>query len=198
MARRRGNRILVYTELAGGLKYGFQTQESIHNAYKAILGQTTYEGAAGVFFGANSPKPGRASKEFASGRVSSFCSSKTATRNSLRADGWTISRGGSNRGVKLAGKTRTVYVDMPGGYKYAWNLTRAEVAEATGELGVKLATGNENDLIWGSTPKPPRAQKQTAAGSVSTFSDPSEAAGVAAAEAGWTVGSFDPKDSSGA
>ena len=198
MARRRGNRLLVYVDMDNGLKYGFQTQQSIHLAYKEILGQTTYGGAQGVFFGANSPKPRRASKEFATGRVSSFCSSKAATVGGLRADGWQLSGEKRNRGVKLSGKTRTVFIDMPGGYKYAWNLTRAEVSEATSELGVKLATGSENDLIWGSTPKPPRAQKQTAEGSVSTFSDPSEAAGIAAAEAGWTVGSFNPNDTSGA
>ena len=198
MARRRGERIEVYVGISPNLLYGFKTQASIHNAYKDILQQVTWKSKAGVFWGANSPKPFRASKEFATGRVSSFCSDGAANLKALRDDGWTITRSRKQRGVKLAGKTRTVYVDMPGGYKYAWNLTRAEVAEATGQLGVKLATGTEEDLIWGSTPKPPRAQKQTGAGSVSTFSDPSEAAGVAAAEAGWTVGSFDPKDRSGA
>ena len=198
MARRRGNRILVYVGISPGMLYGFQTQESIHNSYKDILKQVRWESRAGVFWGANSPKPYRASKEFATGRVSSFCSDGTANLKALRDDGWTVTRSRQSRGVKLAGKTRTVYVDMPGGYKYAWNLTRAEVAEATGQLGVKLADGTENDLIWGSTPKPPRAQKQTAEGSVSTFSDPSEAASTAAAEAGWTVGSFNPNDTSGA
>ena len=198
MARRRGNRILVYVGIEPNLLYGFQTQESIHNTYKEALGQVAWSSRAGVFWGANSPKPYRASKEVAGGRVSSFCTEERARFKALRDDNWTISRRRRQRGVKLAGKTRTVYVDMPGGYKYAWNLTRAEVAEATSELGVKLANGSETDLIWGSSPKPPRARKLTAAGSVSTFSDPDEAAQTAAETAGWSVGSFDPIDTSGA
>lgn len=198
MGRRRGNRILVYVDLNAALKYGFLTQESVHNSYGKALGQTKYVSATGVFWGANSPKPARASKEFASGTTSSFCSGKSAIRTALRADGWTISASKVTRGIKQAGKTRTVYVPMPGGYKYAWNLTSAEVAEATAELGVTLATGSETDLVFGSTPKPPRAYKRTAAGQVSTFSDPDAAKQTAAIEKGWSVGSFNALDTSGA
>ncbi|NJO93406.1 MAG: hypothetical protein HC820_01770 [Hydrococcus sp. RM1_1_31] len=50
MARRRGERMQVYVEMPGGLKYGFQGQEYIYNTYGKVLGQTAYQGAVGVLF----------------------------------------------------------------------------------------------------------------------------------------------------
>jgi hypothetical protein len=41
MARRRGETVQVYVTILGSLKYGFRTNKSIHDAYKAELGQTT-------------------------------------------------------------------------------------------------------------------------------------------------------------
>ncbi len=167
MARRRGEQVEVYVTI-GSLKYGFKTTKSVHNSYKSELGQTTYNGSAGVFFGANSPKPPRATKEFASGTIGSYCS--TDKISSLKSNGWTVSRKARIRGVKTAGKTRTVYVDMPGGWKYAWNITASE-ADLASELGFVLATGADaSDLIWGvNYPKPPRASKTDESGTTSTF-----------------------------
>jgi hypothetical protein len=198
MARRRGSRVLAYVELSEALKYGFQATESILTQHGGILGQTRFVSAPGVFWGANSPKPSRATKEFATGQISSWCTSKPSGVKALKQDNWSVRGPKNGRGVKLGGKTRTVYATMPGGYKYAYNLVSDMVAEGTGELGLVLATGAEKDLVWGSTPKPPVAAKQTADGRRSTFCDPSESAVTAASTKGWAVGSFNGQDTSGA
>jgi len=189
MPRRRGERIRVYVEIAGSRKYGFLTQEAVHNAHKAALGQTLFAGAAGVFFGANAPKPARATYTSATGSESSFCSNdKIATLK--KTQGWSVSVKSTIRGVKTAGKSRTVYVDMPGGWRYAWNITAAE-ADLADDLGFVLAGGDDaSSLIWGvQDPKPPRARRVTASGSQSTFVAPSQAKLDAAATAGWTISS---------
>lgn len=189
MARRRGTQVAVYVT-RGNLKYGFKTTEDVHNTYKSELGQTTYSGAAGVVFGANSPKPARATKEFTAGSVSSYCSDSKI--NDLRSSDWLVTRSGSIRGIKTAGKTRTVYVDMPGGWKYAWNITAAE-ADLADELGFVQATGADaTDLVWGvNSPKPPRAIRRQNGSSVSTFIKPQQSQIDAAIAAGFSVSGVD-------
>ncbi len=189
MARRRGEQVEVYVTI-GSLKYGFSTNKTVHNSYKSELGQTTYNGSAGVFFGANSPKPPRATKEFKTGTVGSFCS--TDKVSSLKKNGWTVSRKGTIRGVKTAGKTRTVYVDMPGGWKYAWNITASE-ADLASDLGFVLASGADAaSLVWGvNYPKPPRASRQDEGGSTSTFMKPQNSAITKAISKGWSVSGVD-------
>ncbi len=189
MVRRRGETIEAYVNF-GNLRYGFRTTRSVHNSYKGELGQITYNGAQGVVFGANSPKPPRASREFATGTISSFCS--TANIDSLRSGGWTISRNNRIRGIKTAGKTRTVFVDMPGGWKYAWNITAQEVDLAS-ILGFQVATGADaRDLVWGvNNPKPPRAVRRTEEGSQSTFIRPQASRIDAAFAAGFAVTGVD-------
>lgn len=135
MARRRGDTVEVYVVTTNNLKYGFRTNKEIHNSYKSELGQTTYAGAAGVVFGANAPKPARASKEFAAGLVSSYCSNDKIS--ALRKADWNISTKATIRGIRLSGKTRTVYIEMPDGWNYAWNITAAE-AELGEELGFQV------------------------------------------------------------
>ncbi len=189
MPRRRGNKIPVYVTYrpyaSSELKYGFQCHEAFHNQYKGELGQTAFAGAAGVFFGCNSPKPNRASKDETSGSVSSFCSNNKI--DSLQKAGWTIIGFTRFRGIKTAGKSRTVYVPMPGGYNYAWNITASEV-DLAGELGFIAATGSTQDLIWGSSPKPPRASKKNETGrTVSTFIQPKLSVIEAAVGKGWSV-----------
>lgn len=192
MARRRGGRIRVYVQISGNRKYGFQTQETVVNRYKQQLGMTEFQGASGVFFGANSPKPSRATFEEADGSTSSFCSNNKI--ETLRnTEGVTVNSGGVRiRGIKVSGKTRTVFVDMPGGWKYAWNITVAE-ASLAGELGFELAAGSQaSELVWGvGNPKPPRASRRTAEGTVSTFIKPQASVIEAAVGNGWTVSSVD-------
>ncbi len=189
MARRRGKKIPVHVSYkpygSKELKYGFQCHETFHNQYKGVLGQTAFTGAAGVFFGCNSPKPNRAAKDEKTETVSSFCSSNKF--NDLQKAGWTIIGFTRFRGVKVAGKSRTVYVPMPGGYNYAWNITASEV-DLAGELGFEVATGSTPDLIWGSSPKPPRASKKNETGrTVSTFIQPKLSVIEAAIGKGWSV-----------
>ena len=190
MARRRGDTVEVYVVTQNNLKYGFRTNREIHDSYKGELGQTTYAGAAGVVFGANSPKPAKATKEFANGAVGSYCSNSKIA--SLKANDWVVTRKGTIRGIKTAGKTRTVYVEMPGGWKYAWNITAAE-ADLASQLGFQLASGGDaSELVWGvNYPKPPRAVKRTNGSSVSTFMKPQQSAIDNAINNGWSVTGVD-------
>lgn len=190
MARRRGETTQVYVTILSGLKYGFRTNKALHLAHGAVLGQETYVSAAGVFFGANSPKPAKASLETASGTVSSFCS--TASIDALKTAGWVVTRKNSIRGVKTGGKTRTVYVDMPGGYKYAWNITATEASLAS-TLGFVAASGADaSSLIWGvNYPKPPRASKKENGSTTSTFCKPQQSVITAAITAGYTISGVD-------
>ena len=185
MARRRGKQLLVYVTL-GNLKYGFSTTKDIHEAYKPELGQTTYAGAAGVVFGANSPKPARATKEFTGQLVSSYCSSDKIA--SLRKADWTVSNKGSIRGLSGTGKTKTVFVPMPGGWNYAWNITKAET-DLAATLGFQVASASDaTSLVWGvNNPKPPRATKRENGSSTSTFVQPKQSVIDKAIEAGFSI-----------
>ena len=189
MARRRGVQVKVYVTIQK-LKYGFRTQKAEHEKHKVTIGQTTYTGAEGVFFGANSPKPPRAVYSGAD-TYSSFCS--TGKVSSIqKLDDWEVVKSGGRRGVRTSGKTRSVYVDMPGGWKYAWNITAAEMDLAQ-DLGFVQATGADAaNLIWGvNDPKPPRASKQTSAGRQGSFIKPQPSVMDAAAEKGYTLSSVD-------
>ena len=189
MARRRGSQVEVYVTLGaayGNLKYGFRTTQTVHNSYKGELGQTTYAGAVGVVFGANSPKPARATKEFASGNISSFCSSDKI--DDLKANNWVVNNKGTIRGIKTGGKTRTVFLPMPGNWNYAWNITAAE-ADLAGVLGFQQATASDaNSLVWGvNDPKPPRATKRENGSSTSSFIQPKQSIIDAAINAGYSI-----------
>lgn len=182
MARARGERDKVFVTM-GTLNYGFLASAN-SSAHRAALGHVVYTNQAGVVFGANSPKPNRATKEFtASSVISSFCDpGKEAT---LKADGWIINGGGRRRGLARTPRSRSVFVDM-GTYNYAWNLTAAEQTHMAA-LGIEFATGATPSLVWGSTPKPPRATKKINGRVVSTFIKPDTATLTAAETAGWSI-----------
>lgn len=189
MARRRGVQIKVYVTIVK-LKYGFRTQKAEHEKHKQVTGQTTYTGADGVFFGANSPKPPRAVYSGAD-TYSSFCS--TGKVSSIKKlENWDVVNSGGRRGVRTAGKTRTVSVDMPGGWKYAWNIT-ADDMDLKDDLGFVQATGADAaNLIWGvNDPKPPRASITTSTGRRSSFIKPQPSVMDAAAAKGFTLSSVD-------
>lgn len=190
MARRRGETVQVYVTILNSLKYGFRTNQDFYIAHGEALGQEAYANQAGVFFGANSPKPAKATKEFSGGSKGSFCS--TNKIDDLKLADWIITRKARIRGVKTAGKTRTVYVDMPGGYKHAWNIPAAEMDLAT-NLGFVAATGSDaSSLIWGiNFPKPPRALKRTDGVSRSSFIKPMASVIEAAITAGFSVSGVD-------
>lgn len=81
---------------------------------------------------------------------------------------------------------------MPGGYKYAWNITTAE-ADLAATLGFVAATGADApNLIWGvNSPKPPRASKRENGSSVSTFCKPQQSVIDAAITAGFSISGVD-------
>jgi hypothetical protein len=200
MPRARGTRVKVHVKL-GSLQYGFLTQEAGHEQHKAILGQTAYTNAAGVFFGANSPKPPRAtfngsavssSPEAASSSFSSFCGTDKV-KDIKKTAGWTVQEKTRRRGILNSAKSVTVYVEMPGGWKYAWNITKSDLDLRT-DLGfVQAGAQDAAELIWGvDSPKPPRAVRKNANGQIeSSFIKPQASVIDAAAAKGWTVSGID-------
>jgi hypothetical protein len=141
----------------------------------------------GVFYGANSPKPPRATLRTATATQSSFYD--VAKADTLAKAGWLLTRAGKTRGIKTAGKMVTVAVDTPRGYLYAWNITVGDKDMAI-ELGAEVPS-NANLLVWGSFPKPPRASKIVGSGRASTFCPPSPTAIENAVTEGYTVEGLD-------
>lgn len=83
-------------------------------------------------------------------------------------------------------------IDMPGGWKYAWNITKAEV-DLAATLGFIVATGSDaSDLVWGvNYPKPPRATKRTNGSSTSSFIKPQASVIDKAIEGGYSISGVD-------
>lgn len=188
MTRPRGARTPVFVTLTGTIKYGFQASAN-STAHRTALGHTAYTNQSGVFFGANSPKPNRATKDVSGHSVSSFCDPSKI--DALRAADWIITRTGRRRGLKTSGRSRTVFVPMPGGWNYAWNITSDDV-DLAADLGFAQATASTENLIWGvSYPKPPRATRRISGASHSSFISPAASVIDPAVAAGWTVSSID-------
>lgn len=175
------------------LNYGFLT--NVDSNVSAALGHTDIGGAIppATVFGANAPKPARASRRFTTGVVSSFIDAGSVA--TARAQGWSVGKAKLRRGGVSPFST-TVYV-RTGGIKYAWPMPTRLYNLIQGDLpalGVALATNEDSDLVFGaSSPKPPRAY-QVVVGTDgqdvrSTYVDPD-----ASLPAGWkAVGSgIDP------
>lgn len=203
MARRRGERIPLHVKFKNGgveIDYGFLS--NIPGTYHEELGIVKWISAQGVVFGANAPKPGRARKDFLSASNpegtsqqanSISCFFSEDKRSALKTAGWDLTGATKTRGLKQTGKTRTVYVGMPGGRKYAWNLTVDELAYID-ILGIKLATANDAPgLIFGSDPKPPRASKLINGERHSTFCEPRIATIDKAIADGWSIAEYGGK-----
>lgn len=189
MPRLRGAQVLAYVPVTvNNFKYGFKTNERKFNGYGSALGQKTALGVTGVFYGANSPKPGIARKLFKEGSTSGYFD--LAKRASLQKAGWTLNNGDASQGIRTDGLSVTVAHDTPYGYMYAWNVTKAEAAVAK-QLGAVVPT-DPDKLVWGSFPKPPVAKRRDASGSKSTFCKPDLAQINQAILAGWSVESPDP------
>lgn len=187
MARTDSKRIVYVTPFRGSsIKYGFAT--NIDQTQGNQLGHTDVSAGipTGYVFGANSPKPARASKRYATGTVSSFVDADQVA--AARAQNWKIGTGRLRRGGS-SGRSKTVYVTL-GGINYAWQMpddTAARIGSLA-SLGIREATGAETDLVFGATtPKPPRAKKAIGGTGesqtiISTFYDPS-----ASLPAGWSA-----------
>jgi hypothetical protein len=189
MPRNRGEQVLVYVPVTvNNYKYGFKTNEKKFNAIGATLGQKLAD-VPGIFFGANSPKPGIARKKEKNGSISSFFDIKK--EKTLKKEGWLLSATGTTKGIRTSGLAITVCVDTPWGYKYAWNITKAELPLFQ-PYGVEVPTDSDK-LVWGSFPKPPRATKREAKGTSSSFIKPSQATATLANNANFSVTSIDPR-----
>ena len=168
--------VSVVPFLGAPLSYGFKT--NIDAAQSAQLGQNEIPGdvPAGTVVGANSPKPARASRRFATGTVSSFIDVNAIT--TAKSQGWRVGKAKIRRGGSTI-RTISVYVTILG-IKYAWNIPRriydTYQADLT-QMGVRVATNDDADLVWGAeTPKPPRVYQTVLVGdesnTISTFADP--------------------------
>lgn len=161
------------------IQYGFMT--NVANAVSAACGHQPIGATTppGLVFGANAPKPGRASRKRADGNDSTFFD--YAVYFQLIQDGWSIKLPRRRRGG-VGRNSRAVYVTVAG-IKYAWNMpnhTRTSIGADFAGLGISEATANDGDLVWGaSSPKPPVAKKvQVGEGgtdTISTFVDPARA-----------------------
>lgn len=189
MPRNRGEQVKVYVPVTtNNYKYGFKTNDKKFKAVGAVLGQKTALGVVGVFYGANSPKPGTARKVDKTGSISSYFDQKKA--KALQKEGWILTESGSTQGIRTSGLAITVAVDTPFGYKYAWNITKAE-ATVFSPFGAVVPT-DADKLVWGSFPKPPRATKRTNTGSTSSYIAPDTSIINQAIAAGFSVTAADP------
>lgn len=178
---------LVYVALAAPYadhKYGFRT--TVKESTSTTLGHQALDlntPVNGLLLGANSPKPRRASRRTATGLESSFVA--PAAVAAAVAAGFDIVKAKPNGRKSITQFQIPVYVTV-NGVKYAWGMRKAQKAKLGanfGVLGIKEATGQEQDLVFGASfPKPPRAKSITTSksGSVSseTFYDPSNDAQV--------------------
>jgi hypothetical protein len=177
MARNLNNGTLVYVPIAfiTGLKYAFRSR--VADARRDDLGQVvipaTLTDVTGYVLGANSPKPPRATKLFATGSESSFCDAAKIT--ALKAAGWSIQAAKASRKGVATARSTPFYVTI-NGIKYAWQ--SANSAQTPANLltvsGIKAVAANDNDLVWGAQfPKPSKIKIALADGSkYGTFCDP--------------------------
>lgn len=189
MPRNYRKRDLVYVSIKAGtttINYGFLTGLKV--ADRTDFGQIeiTNQLPTAFCFGANAPKPARASKREPTGYVSSFCADDKI--NTLKDAGYSTTRK-RQRSPQLGGLSKTVYITIDG-IKYAWN-TPAIATEPEGynSTGIQAATANDLDLVYGAEfPKPPRYATEISgadnlSGTFSTFVDPSNEAQLGTA--GW-------------
>lgn len=169
----RGRRKLVKVTTAG-IEYGFLTTE-----IEAVLGhaEVTTVPNTGYVFGANSPKPARATKDVSGGTRSSWVGDGQIA--AARAADWTVTNV-FRRVATSTARSKAVFVTI-GGIKYGWQMpisTYNGLAADRTVLGIEDATANDLLVFGASYPKPPRVVKKVAAGqssprtTYSTFVDP--------------------------
>jgi len=155
------------------IRYGFKT--NIDTGDGQVLGHVaaTDTNQQGLVFGANSPKPARASRKRATGTTSSFIDWNAIA--AARTQGWSIGKASIRRGGTTA-KSRVVAVTFQG-ITYAWNMPNDTYANiGAGDLqtlGVRDTDTNDTDLVFGAdSPKPPKAVFDAGENIYSTFYDP--------------------------
>lgn len=181
--------VFVTPFTGAAIKYGFLT--NVATAVGTACGHTAVNRASlptGLVFGANAPKPGRASKRRADGIDSTFYD--IGSVSTLRTAGYALTSPTIRRG-RPSVATKAVYVDLEG-VKYAWRMpltTYNKIGADKSVLGIEDATQNDRDLVWGARyPKPPRAAKTIISGSsvdvVGSYVDP---AAIDSLPEGWTA-----------
>lgn len=172
-----------------GMKYGFLMDRNSFTGFGSVLGIEDAASETQVFYGANSPKPPRASKKDNGVTQSGFYD--IAKAGSLVSAGWRLSGASRLKSIKKAGAAVTVAVPTPfGGKDYAWNIPVARKAKAL-ELGA-TEPNDPTKLVWGAFPKPPRASILDATGvSFSTFCPPNQTSINAASTLGYAVEGLD-------
>lgn len=183
MPRNIRSRDPVYVAIGSGantINYGFNT--GLATADRDNFGQVAIDATAlptKLVFGANSPKPAKASKKGATGTISSFCSD--ANRAALKAVGYTISR------PKARWSTKNAFYVTINGVKYGWKpgpMPAYVTADVLTALGVKTATvADRDELVFGASyPKPARVKTILGVApnenSFSTFVDPTNEDGL--------------------
>jgi len=154
------------------IRYGFLT--NIDAADGVALGHQDANAAVnGLVFGANSPKPARASRKRATGTTSSFIDWNSVA--AARTAGWSIGKASIRRGGTTP-KSRVVAVTFQG-ITYAWNMpldTYNNIGAADRQtLGLRDTDTNDTDLVFGAdSPKPPKALFDAGENSYSTYYDP--------------------------
>lgn len=154
------------------IRYGFLT--NIDAADGVALGHQDANAAVnGLVFGANSPKPARASRKRATGTTSSFIDWNSVA--AARTAGWSIGKASIRRGGTTA-KSRVVAVTFQG-ITYAWNMpldTYNNIGAGDRQtLGLRDTDTNDTDLVFGAdSPKPPKAIFDAGENSYSTYYDP--------------------------
>lgn len=167
-----GTKRLVSIPVAGitGLLYGFSTDVSTATSTALGHADASADGVVkpGTVFGANSPKPPRATKQFDSavkGTESSFIAS--ASIAAAKAAGWKISPGKIRfpSTTKFSVPVMVAYkpYGSTGTVNYAWNMPKyqhALIESALEGLGIEVITGqNYNQAVFGiNNPRPGRAK----------------------------------------
>lgn len=173
------------------LRYGFLTNE-----LRTVLGQATglsEDGGyvTGLVIGANAPKPGRATKERATGVESSFYG--FAARAAAIAAGWKLSPGRVRNGSSSA-RSKTVHIVYQGN-KIAWKMPQYLYSKLTDAdrtaLGIVPSAASDLDLVFGVRyPRLPRVAKilvpdgSEIGNRLTTFCDPSKLDNL---PAGWAT-----------
>ena len=181
-------RVFVTPFTGSVVNYGFPTNADA--ATKAALGHETVTNTTpNLVFGANTPKPGRASK---GGNNSFYDIGKIA---SLKTAKWVLTPP-KRRPQKSSAKSKAVFITLEGGVKYAWKMpaaTYAAIGADRAGLGIQDCVTSEKDYVTGtSQPRPTRVRKVittgTGAGATdetySTFIDFDK---IATIPAGWSI-----------
>ena len=156
-----------------GIRYGFLTNIDAGDGSALGHADAANRDQQGLVFGANSPKPARATRKRAAGTTSSFIDWNSVA--AARQSGWSVGKGSLRRGGQTP-KTRVVAVTFQG-ITYAWNMpldTYNNIGAGDRQtLGIRDTQTGDTDLGFGAdSPKPPKAIFDAGENSYSTYYDP--------------------------